>query len=82
MVVTSLNLMPWQLIRATSMKEELAMKTLGAYVSAAVFSAAIAMVPAQAGAEAEGMRAGILACKKAGEKISFLIHSRVPLFSF
>ncbi len=55
------------------------MKTFGTYVSAAVFSAAIAMVPAQAGAEAEGVRAGTLACKKTGEKVSFLIHSRVPL---
>lgn len=55
------------------------MKTFGAYVSAAVFSAAIAMVPAQAGAEAEGVRTGTLACKKVGEKVNFLIHSRVPL---
>ncbi len=55
------------------------MKTFGTYVNAAVFSAAIAMVPAQASAEAEGVRTGTLACKKVGEKVSFLIHSRVPL---
>ncbi len=55
------------------------MKTFGYYVIAAMFSAATAMVPAQADAEAQGVRAGTLACKKIGEKVSFLIHSRVPL---
>ncbi len=55
------------------------MKTFGAYVIPALFSAAVAMVPAQAGAEAEGLRTGTLACTKTGEKVSFLIHSRVPL---
>ncbi len=55
------------------------MKTFGAYVIPAVFSAAIAMIPAQAGAEAEGLRTGTLTCTKTGEKVNFLIQSRVPL---
>ena len=55
------------------------MKAFGTYVIAAVFSATVAMVPAQASAEAEGMRVGSLACKKSGDKVSFLIHSRTPL---
>jgi hypothetical protein len=55
------------------------MKAIRAYVITAMLGTAIAMVPAQAAAEAEGLRTGTLACKKAGEKVSFLIHSRVPL---
>ena len=55
------------------------MKVFGAYVIAAVFSAAVTMVPVQASAEAEGMRVGSLACKKTGDKVSLLIHSRTPL---
>ena len=61
------------------MKEVLAMKTYRTYLIAAMLGATIAMVPAQAGAEVEGLRTGTLACKKTGEKVSFLIHSRVPL---
>lgn len=55
------------------------MKAFGTFVIAAVFSAAAAMIPAQASAGAEGTRVGSLTCTKTGDKVSLLIHSRTPL---
>ena len=54
------------------------MKTFATTMIAAVFGAIVAVIPAQANAEA-GVRVGTLACKTTGQKISFLIHSRAPL---